>query len=84
LLIVSALASYYLRSKKITFIQDAPLITFIGMSSGFLLKFCGYDKDLNIIVSAFPNIFFLVLIPPIIFHSSYVINKVFFRGVLKK
>jgi NhaP-type Na+/H+ or K+/H+ antiporter len=49
---------------------------------GLLLQITGFSEDLNIMEIGFPNIFFLVLIAPIIFESAYNTNKKIFYSNL--
>ena len=40
-----------------------------------VLKLAGHKADLSIMETGFPNVFFLVLIAPIIYESAYNTNK---------
>ena len=46
------------------------------------MKLSGFAGDLTIMETGFPNVFFLVLIAPIIFESAYSTNKKVFYSNL--
>ncbi len=50
----------------------------IGLLGGLVLKLSGHKADLSIMETGFPNVFFLVLIAPIIYESAYNTNKKIF------
>jgi len=75
-MIIAALGAYYLRHKKIKFILETPLLILVGACGGALLKFFGFQSDLDAMCDGFPYIFFLVLFPPIMFQASFAVNKV--------
>lgn len=49
-----------------------------------MLKALGLQADLNIMDTSFPDIFFLVLIPPIIYDSAYIMNKVNVHWIIQQ
>lgn len=51
-------------------------INYVGLLGGLFLKLCGHRADLSLMETGFPNVFFLVLIAPIIYESAYNTNKV--------
>lgn len=84
LLIVSSIGCSWLQNCKSKYLQCATLIALIGffdsnalgVLGGLFLKMTGVGRHLNIMEGGFTNVFFIVLLPPIIFESAYNTNKV--------
>ena len=75
----------FLLNKKLHFIPEVLAVMVLGVLFACLIKFViakfGWNiKEWENIQSFHPDIFFLVLLPPIIFESGYTLQKVSTKG----
>ncbi|KAH6664326.1 mitochondrial sodium/hydrogen exchanger [Plectosphaerella plurivora] len=81
LLIIAFLASYFLKERKIEAVHETVISIFAGMTVGLLLLVTSDDSIRNLI-SFDPQIFFNLLLPPIILASGYELHQAnFFRYI---
>ncbi|KAL1891905.1 monovalent cation:H+ antiporter, CPA1 (nhx1) [Ceratocystis pirilliformis] len=81
LLIAAFLTSYLLKEKKIEAIHETVISIFAGMVVGLILLITPGDSIRNIIKFS-PQIFFNLLLPPIILSSGYELHQAnFFRNI---
>ncbi|KKA29726.1 hypothetical protein TD95_003813 [Thielaviopsis punctulata] len=81
LLIIAFLTSYLLQEKKIEAIHETVISIFAGMVVGLILLITPGDSIRNIIKFS-PQIFFNLLLPPIILSSGYELHQAnFFRNM---
>ncbi|ROW14922.1 hypothetical protein VPNG_03323 [Cytospora leucostoma] len=81
LLIVALFTSYFLQQRKVTAIHETVASIFAGMIVGLTLRITG-GENLQNLVSFDYQIFFNLLLPPIILSSGYELHQGnFFRNI---
>ncbi|CAN8097010.1 unnamed protein product [Discula destructiva] len=81
LMIVALFTSYYLQVRKVTAIHETVASIFAGMVVGLTLRVAG-GETLQNLVSFDYQIFFNLLLPPIILSSGYELHQAnFFRNI---
>ncbi|CAM1502934.1 Fc.00g077100.m01.CDS01 [Cosmosporella sp. VM-42] len=81
LLIVAFFTSYMLQQKKVTAIHETVISIFAGMTVGLVLLITSGDSIRNLISFDY-QIFFNLLLPPIILSSGYELHQAnFFRNL---
>ncbi|KAG7129535.1 Endosomal/prevacuolar sodium/hydrogen exchanger like protein [Verticillium longisporum] len=81
LLIIAFLASYYLHEKKIEAVHETVISIFAGMTVGILLLIAS-DDSVRKLISFDHQIFFNLLLPPIILGAGYELHQAnFFRYI---
>ncbi|KAB5558537.1 Sodium/hydrogen exchanger family-domain-containing protein [Coniochaeta sp. 2T2.1] len=80
LLMVAFFTSYFLQERKVTAIHETVISIFAGMTIGLVLRVS--DDSVRELVSFDYQIFFNVLLPPIILASGYELHQAnFFRNI---
>eukprot|EP01103_Thecamoeba_quadrilineata_P014597 TRINITY_DN4393_c0_g1_i1.p1 TRINITY_DN4393_c0_g1~~TRINITY_DN4393_c0_g1_i1.p1 ORF type:complete len:502 (+),score=49.85 TRINITY_DN4393_c0_g1_i1:45-1508(+) len=83
LLFMGLFSSYLIRKYNIKFIHESAVTIFLGALLGLSVRFIPLLKNLKPTVAFNLNLFFLVLLPPIIFESGYTMAKrPFFKNIL--
>ncbi|UKZ56617.1 hypothetical protein TrVGV298_010456 [Trichoderma virens] len=81
LLIIAFFTSYFLQQKKVTAIHETVISIFAGMVVGLILLISSGDSIRNLISFDY-QIFFNLLLPPIILSSGYELHQAnFFRNI---
>ncbi|KAH0610860.1 uncharacterized protein H6S33_011287 [Morchella sextelata] len=81
LLILALFCSYYLQLKKIQAVHETVVSIFAGMFVGLLIRVTPGDNIQNLVKFDY-QIFFNVLLPPIILNSGYELHQAnFFRNI---
>ncbi|RSM17957.1 Endosomal/prevacuolar sodium/hydrogen exchanger [Fusarium ambrosium] len=81
LLIIAFLTSYFLQMKKVTAVHETVISIFAGMVVGLTLLITSGDSIRNLISFDY-QIFFNLLLPPIILSSGYELHQAnFFRNI---
>ncbi|KFA67499.1 hypothetical protein S40285_00178 [Stachybotrys chlorohalonatus IBT 40285] len=81
LLIIAFFTSYMLQAKKVTAIHETVISIFAGMTVGLVLLVTSGDSIRNLISFDY-QIFFNLLLPPIILSSGYELHQAnFFRNI---
>ncbi|KAL7930060.1 Sodium/hydrogen exchanger family domain-containing protein [Trichoderma chlorosporum] len=81
LLIIAFFTSYFLQQKKVTAIHETVISIMSGMVVGLILLFSSGDSIRNLISFDY-QIFFNLLLPPIILSSGYELHQAnFFRNI---
>ncbi|KAK6729624.1 hypothetical protein RB195_006581 [Necator americanus] len=75
-LVLAILIVHILIISKIHFIPESLAIVILGAAVGSILSYS--EHDYSEIEALSPDIFFLVLLPPIIFENAYNLNKGYF------
>jgi solute carrier family 9 (sodium/hydrogen exchanger), member 6/7 len=75
LLIVAFSMSYVLQSKKIQAVHETVISIFMGMIVGLILRITSVEGVLDIVKFDY-QVFFNVLLPPIILASGYELHQV--------
>ncbi|KAK6023459.1 sodium/hydrogen exchanger 3 [Ostertagia ostertagi] len=76
ILVLAILIVHLLIISKIQFIPESLAIVILGAVVGSILSYS--DHDWSEIEALSPDVFFLVLLPPIIFENAYNLNKGYF------
>ncbi|KAM3068830.1 monovalent cation:H+ antiporter, CPA1 (nhx1) [Clarireedia jacksonii] len=81
LLIAALFTSYMLQNKKVEAVHETVISIFAGMTIGLILQFSAGDS-IKSLVSFDDQIFFNLLLPPIILASGYELHQAnFFRNI---
>ncbi|KAL7273617.1 monovalent cation:H+ antiporter, CPA1 (nhx1) [Rhizina undulata] len=81
LLILALFCSYYLQLKKIQAVHETVVSIFAGMFVGLIIRVAPGDNIQNLVKFDY-QIFFNVLLPPIILNSGYELHQAnFFRNI---
>ena len=75
LVIVALLASYILQHKKIQAVHETVLSIFAGMGAGLVISLTGIEYMRELVVFDY-QVFFNLLLPPIILASGYELHQV--------
>ncbi|VDP38097.1 unnamed protein product [Heligmosomoides polygyrus] len=75
-LVLAILIVHILITTKIQFVPESLAIVILGAVVGSILSYS--DRDWREIEALSPDVFFLVLLPPIIFENAYNLNKGYF------
>ncbi|PAV83361.1 hypothetical protein WR25_16109 [Diploscapter pachys] len=73
-LVLATLTVHMLIISNITFIPESLAIVILGSLIGSILRYTS-NKDWSEIEALSPDVFFLILLPPMIFEGAYNINK---------
>ncbi|KAK3504586.1 Sodium/hydrogen exchanger family-domain-containing protein [Neurospora crassa] len=81
LLMTAFLTSYIMQERKIQAVHETVVSIFAGMVVGLIIRISGSD-NIQSLLSFSPQIFFNLLLPPIILSSGYELHQAnFFRNI---
>jgi hypothetical protein len=79
LVLLCYFVTFLLRQTQFAYLQPAGATILIGMFVGMFIRFVGNVERLRDAVSLDSEVFFFILLPPIIFESGYTLERVLFQ-----
>ena len=82
LMIIGYMIALLLKQFKFAYLHESAVLIILGGFTGFIAFFTQSER-LEYVASFDPDLFFLILLPPIIFESGYNVNKAIFFSNFK-